>query len=211
MSQKTNKPLYKKIWFWIVIILIMRVASNIINKNKTTDTSTKNTPKVQTKKHKVETKKHEVEKEKKKEEFDFSNSEITEENIKKALGSDFKSCKVTISEEKGKKIIDVIKPPADYWSGESLAKGCCKITLDVIEKLFVNSKIDIVHYWIKSKFQDEYGNEKVENAMQLGFSRETYKKMNIKNLKETAVLNYKNIINIADSEYIHPAIQKELN
>ncbi|KMT22972.1 hypothetical protein [Clostridium cylindrosporum] len=205
-----RKPIWKKKWVWIVaVLLVIGANANLTDNNKEqAPLATSTTPKVE----KVK-KEKKLEEQKKVETFDFSKAEVNKENVLKAakevLG-DTKISSVDINIEKGVTIVDVNTVIEDTWSEKTLVKGFANQSVKVYEKLFTNSKVGKVWVWTSTKMIDEKGNEKIEPVINCALTKENAKEVNWTNFKPMVIADYKNLFNIADGSFIHPAIAKKL-
>lgn len=211
MEIKPKKKFYKRWWFWIIAIIIIGAIGNGGSKednNVTKDTS--NHPVVAQENNK-EPKKEEVKKEPV---FDFSKSELTKENITKAIskviGEDkLKSVDITVENQKN--VVDISYNPGTIWNEKSLVENNAVTATNVMEILFKNSKIDKVWVWTETEMQDAKGNNSTEKVLNVCLTRENAKDINWTNFKDKVAGDYKALYNIVDSSFIHPGIAKELN
>jgi len=142
--------------------------------------------------------------------IDFSVIELTNKNVKKTLGKEFKNCEINIAKEGNKNIVNIKENKENILDEKTLVKKSCNNTLKVLKKLKCNSKIDVINYCVYANFTDKYGNKKLECAIQLGFTKKEYNKMNIKSLRSTIYVNYKKFIELSKNKYINPTINKVL-
>lgn len=112
--------------------------------------------------------------------------------------------------EPSTKIVTVYYKPKSVWDEKHMVKMACRTTTAVAEALFTNAKISTVRVLFLNDFTDSYGKTNEEKAVQIDMSRETANKINWSKFKELVLDDYMNLLNVADSSYIHPAIRKFL-
>lgn len=203
---------------WIIAAKGSGGSSSTSTSNTAQSSTVQETKKEEVKKQ--ETKKEEAKKqEAKKEEtvkepvFDFSNSELTKENITKAIvdivGKDkLKSVEITV--ENSKNIVDIAYNPGTVWDEKALVKNNAITATNVMEVLFKNPKVDKVWVWTETEMQDAKGNNSTQKVVNVALTKENAKDINWKNFKTKVVGDYKALFNIADSKFIHPGIAQKL-
>jgi hypothetical protein len=145
--------------------------------------------------------------------YDFSNSDLTQDNVNKAISNIINSKKlksIEINEEKGKQIIDIVYNPGDVWDENALVKNNAVIATDVMEVLFKNSKVDKIWVWTQTDMTDPKGNTKPENVVNVSLTKENAKDINWPKFKSMVRGDYKALHKIADSVYIYPGIASKL-
>lgn len=207
MQSKTKKKFYKKWWFWVIALIIVGgIGSSGGEKENKDEVKRTSTQPVATEQKKEDTKKEP--------EFDFSKSELTKENINKAIskvvGEDkLKSVDITV--EKGKNIIDISYNPGTVWDEKSLVKNNAVTATNVMEVLFKNPKVDKIWVWTETEMQDAKGNNSAQQVINVCLTKENAKDINWTNFKTKVAGDYKALFNIADSSFIHPGIAKALD
>jgi hypothetical protein len=145
--------------------------------------------------------------------FDFTNADLTKENIQKAVEPVLKKgtlASVDYIIEKEKNIIDVFVDPGTTWDEKSLVKSNAVDAVAVMEILFKNPKVDKVWLWTKTDMTDPKGNTTKEDVVNVSLTKENAKDINWAKFKDMVYLDYNKLYNIADSFFIHPGIKKNL-
>lgn len=93
------------------------------------------------------------------------------------------------------------------WSERTLLLNASVNAVKIFERLFKNPDVSGVTVFAKAKFLDKYGNEVVETAVKVNMTRGTADKIkNWENFESLVALDYKNLVEVADSIYINPVI-----
>lgn len=169
--------------------------------------------KTESKKPKEEVKKQEPVNKKEEPVFDFSKAELTKENIQKALESIINEDAlkdITISNEKGRNIIDVTYKVETSFSETTLVKGFANTSVKAMEVLFKNPKIDNIWIWCKTNMMDEKGNDSLESVVNVCLTKENAKDINWSKFKDMVLVDYNKLFNVADKYFIYPGIANKL-
>lgn len=100
------------------------------------------------------------------------------------------------------------KPEA--WDEKEVVRLTADTLVVASERLFNNSKITRVWVTTLENFTDQYGKSNEAVAVRFGLNKETAQKINWKEFKDMVFVDYNALLNIADEQYIHPAIAKGL-
>lgn len=206
-NKKDKKP--NLITFAIMLIIIVAIFKSCFGGDSSKDNKDTTTNKQTSK-----TVSNEVKETSKTNNFDFSNAELTKENINKAIDNIIpkeQNVKIEITKEDNKNIIDIVYASNNTLSEKALVKGFANTATDIIEVLFKNPKVDKVWVWASTEMVDQKGNSKQENVVNVCLTKENVKDINWGNFKPMIQGDYNKLFNIADSHFIHPAIQKVLN
>lgn len=145
--------------------------------------------------------------------FDFTNAELTKENIIKAIAKivpEKQITDVTVEQKDGKNIVNVSYKPDSNWSESTFVQGCSNKATDTMEVMFSNAKVDKVWFWGQTEMVDPKGNSSIENGFNVSMTKENAKDINWKNFKDLVMSDYKNLKKVADSMFIAPGIAKNL-
>lgn len=203
-----KKPIWKKKWFWIAIVLVV-IISNITSNDKSETTPPVEKPAVSQNKD-TDTK---IEEPKKTESYDFSKVDVTKDTVTKAVQSvypgEIKS--IDITTEKGVLIVDITTVAKDPFSEKTLVKGFANTSVAIYEKLFTNPKVGKVWVWTATPMLDAKGNSSIEPVVNCALTKENAKDINWSEFKGMVMGDYNALFNIADGKFIHPAIASKLN
>ena len=144
---------------------------------------------------------------------DFSKENVTDDSVKEAL-EDVIDHEFTVSTNQinspDEMNIIIKVEPWDTWNTEMFVHGTTDTAANVFSVLFSNPTVERVYYWQNQKFIDAYGNDEISKAVAFDMRKETANKINWDNFKTMMQADYKNLFNVADDTYIHPAIQKNM-
>lgn len=195
----------------IALILVSGVVTNLDKEKKSKEEPT---VKVEAKKEEVKKEEKKVEKTKKEEPKKveaptLKGVELTVDNITNAIKPYFKNdFKVTINEEKGKKIIDVTYNPGEVFNDKSFLVSNSLTAINVFEVLFTNETIDKAWVWTETEFIDAKGNKSIQPAVNVALTKENAKDINWSEFKDMVKIDYNRLYNIADEKFIHPSLKK---
>lgn len=195
----------------IALILVSGVVTNLDKEKKSKEEPT---VKVEAKKEEVKKEEKKVEKTKKEEPKKveaptLKGVELTVDNITNAIKPYFKNdFKVTINEEKGKKIIDVTYNPGEVFNDKSFLVSNSLTATNVFEVLFTNETIDKAWVWTETEFIDAKGNKSIQPAVNVALTKENAKDINWSEFKDMVKIDYNRLYNIADEKFIHPSLKK---
>jgi hypothetical protein len=228
-----NKPIYKKWWFWAAIVIIIV----IITPN---DDAEKETPQQADAPAVAETEPEELPEsvddvadvtETDAEEpvnepvVKWPDANVTVDSVKNAL-KDAKGARtikltdstlkeIAINDHMGTdaptdKIVHVHVNPGTVWDETDYARRLAESIVTYSEVMFKHPDVAEVIIWGYTQFTDEYGNEKENVAIRIGWSRATSEKVNYDNFKSMVTGDYTRSYNLADSYMIHPGIFQRL-
>ncbi|TFH48506.1 MAG: hypothetical protein E4G89_06175 [Methanothrix sp.] len=144
---------------------------------------------------------------------DFSKETVSDDSVKQAL-EDIINHEFTVStnEISGPNEMNIIikVAPWETWNTEMFVLGTTNTATEVFGLLFSNPTVERVYYWQNQIFIDAYGNEDISKAVAFDMRKETAMKINWDNFKDLVLVDYKNLFNVADDTYIHPAIKKDM-
>lgn len=202
--------------FFICLFLILSIGVFFTgcgdSKNNKPDKNSNNEQSPSDNVKKDEVKKEEPKVDPPKEKLDFSKMELTNENIEevvKSLIGDKLTSAGFITED-GKNILDITYNPGEVWDEKALVKDNANTSILLMESLFTNSKVDKVWVWTQTKMLDAKGNSSLESVINVSLTKENAKDVNWPKFKEMVNLDYNALYNISDSNFIHPAISKNL-
>lgn len=167
-------------------------------------------------------------------EQEFQNQEITEENVNLALlnpdkilredeisrveVADYFPDEYDVSEELFKeaeggsvdKIVTIYYKPGITWNEKDLLRKTVDTTVKASKRLFSNQRLGFLTIVTEGDFTDQYGNTETRDAVKVGLSKETVSKINWENFEDMVYVDYKKLFEIADSQYLHPSVQRTL-
>lgn len=141
--------------------------------------------------------------------FDFAKSDLTKENIVKAIAkvlTEGQIINVTIESN----VVTIRYNPGAQWDEKSLVRNSAVKDVKVFAILNSNPKIDKAILWTQNLITDTKGDKNVEDVMRVTLSRASEKDINWSNFEDLVFDDYKQLLNIADDKYIHPEIAKAL-
>lgn len=155
---------------------------------------------------------------------DFSQEAVTESSVKSALqhlsGTSVVSGKeitaVEVSPHMGTSnsndyIVHVYFEPESIWDEEHAIEIAVHTSIHAMEILFANSSVAEVVMWEQIPFTDKYGNSEVETATRIVMDKSIADKIvDWEKVDERAFGDYTTFFQLAELQYIHPAIAKEL-
>lgn len=147
-------------------------------------------------------------------EFDFTKADLTKENVIKAISKaipEKQITEVTIEQKDGGNIVDIHYNPGTEWSEKTLVQNSANRAVDIFEILLAHPQVTKAWVWTQNEMTDAKGNNSLQDVVNIALSKNNAKDINWKNFKPMVSNDYNKLFNIADSKYIHPAIQKALN
>lgn len=166
----------------------------------------------------------ETEEEIEKSQISFSQQKITEISVKNVLenlsgtsvalkGNITKIELINLgatSEMLDSKIVNVYYKPK-VWDEKSGMTTAVHTAIKTMEILFKNQNISKVAMWQQGDFTDKYGNTEIETATRIVMDKETADKIvSWDTVNERAWTDENSFFDLAELQYIHPAIRKEL-
>lgn len=108
-------------------------------------------------------------------------------------------------------IIHVHYKVDSVWDEEDAVEKAVHTAIKAMEVLFLNNKISSVCMWQEQDFTDKYGKTTTELAVRLCMEKEVANKIvDWETIDDRAWADYNTFFNLAELQYIHPAISKEL-
>ncbi len=142
-------------------------------------------------------------------EIPFSQRSVTESSIRDAISIGDGDTVDILETDPNNIRVTLRFAPIVSWSTESFVISTAHDAAEAFKVLFSNPHISNVYYWHDAEFTDVYGNEDASKAIVFEMSRETANKMNWDNfVDEVMYRDYKNLFQVVDYYYLHPAIQK---
>jgi len=154
----------------------------------------------------------------------FSQQEITEQTIKETL-KDLSGIMVEIdniteikindyaptTEIPDDKIIDVYYKLQNTSNEEWSIKTAVYTAIKVMESLFKNPKVVEVAMWQQENFTDQYGEKSTDLSVRILMEKETADKIqDWKVIDNRAWNDYNSFFDLAELQYVHPAIRRGL-
>lgn len=97
----------------------------------------------------------------------------------------------------------------DFYSVDLYVTRCCLFGLEITKKILDRNIADTILVKYQTTFFDNKGNEKINDAVRLRFTRESMKDINFENFKILVSGDIENIKTVADL-YLHAATATEL-
>lgn len=186
--EKVNKPIYKKWWFWVIVVLFLGMIGNIIDPSEEEQPVVKEEPQKQKDVAPV-TKQEEP----KKQEDIVS---LTEKVAKKQL----KELEyVKFNEDNGYLLIR--GEGKENLTSNMTVNGLYLSIFTILKEIHGDEKIKTAAFNLTLPLVDQYGNSSSEVVLKLELKRETLDKINYEKF------NYENLESIADYFWSHPAIK----
>src|SRR5690606_11948934 len=123
--------------------------------------------------------------------------ELTEGVVRQLAGLD-DITQVEILGEDGQRIVHVYYPLGTIWDEDHGVRRAAEKALDVFEGLFTHAEVVEVVTFAQGKFYDQYGNEKVDNAVRIAWSRETAEQINWTNFRRMAASEPERVYKLAE-------------
>jgi|GEM_PF-5788192 len=191
---KPKKPIWKKWWLWIgIILVIIIIASSGGENGKKSEES----------------------------QMPFSQQEITETSVRNAVENlsgvsvDIKGniTKVelfgSVATPESKTVHIYYKPSS--WDAKHAMTTAIHTAIETMEALFKNPNVEEVVMWQQGDFTDTYGNTNVETAIRITMDKETADKIaSWDTIDERAWADEQTFFDLAELQYVHPALQKDL-
>lgn len=97
------------------------------------------------------------------------------------------------------------------WDSRHFMQLSSMTDLAVIYNLFKNPSVNKLIIETDTKFTDQYGNEYQDVGLTITFNKETAKKINYDNFIDSVQIDYRKLLNIAESYKINPSILRALS
>lgn len=198
-----KKPIYKKWWFWLLVVLVVGAIGNIGAEEE--QAQPKDEPAVATPEKKAEAPEkvepETPEENKKVEEPKIEEPKTPKEIIEPVATKSFsKVNEVSYNKESGALSIKAIGK--DNLSNSWIKDGIMIGIVDTAEQTSKLNDVNSLEFDILLPLVDQYGNEKDGSVVKVTLNKETLQKINFDNFK------IDNLKNIADSYWEHPALSK---
>ncbi len=109
------------------------------------------------------------------------------------------------------KIVNIYYKPTALWDERASMTTAVHTAIKTMETLFKNPKVAEVVMWQQGEFTDQYGETKTRTAIRILMNKETANKIvDWKVIDDRAWLDYNTFFDLAELQYIHPAIKKAL-
>lgn len=108
------------------------------------------------------------------------------------------------------KMIEVKFKPVSNWDEKHLMTKATGTTVEVARRLFANPNVGLVTVIFDGEFTDNYGKKEVGQAIRLALKRETADKIQWEQFRDMVLNDYKKLLDIADTKFIHASISKNL-
>jgi uncharacterized protein YdeI (BOF family) len=155
----------------------------------------------------------------------FSQQEVTESSVQEVIERlrgvsvelEGNVTKVEVSKDystqdiPGGKLVVVYYNPESVWDEKDAMEVAVHTAIKTMEALFENPKIARVVIRQQGDFTDKYGKTKTELAIRIAMDKETADKVaDWETVDDRAWGDYNTFLNLADLQYVHPAISKGL-
>ena len=189
-----KKPIYKRGWF-IGLAVILGLAAFGNGDEETANTAVEQT--------------EEKEESPKKEKFDFSNAEITEENVKKAIEPILGSAD-EITVEVDDEAIYITEYQEQILSERLIVKQTTRNAVEIGEELYSNPETNEVWYSLESTLMDKKGAEERGKLIGASLNRESIDGVNWDNMISMVSNDPIKVQNITQSYSLQPFLQEAL-
>lgn len=189
-----KKPIYKRGWF-IGLVVILGLAAFGNGDEETANTAVEQT--------------EEKEESPKEEKFDFSNAEITEENVKKAIehiSGNADEITVKVDDED----IYITEYQEQILSERLVVKQTTRNVVEIGKELYSNPKTNEVWYSLESTLMDKKGAEERGKLIGASFNRESIDGVNWDNMISMVSNDPIKVQNITQSYSLLPFLQEAL-
>lgn len=186
---ENKKPIYKKWWFWVLLLIAIPAMVGIVqgvNESRQTTSDKTEVEDSETSEPVNEEEKEDEPEENPEEETVFERTDFYE----------------------GEQTIEI--HPGIVWSENSYF-NIVYDALDEIKEIFdENDEAETVLVLIKADFMDSKGNEEEGFAITFRYSRDTFNELNYDNFKQMSLGEEWRILNESDGYFIHQAIRNNL-
>ncbi|MEG0051200.1 MAG: hypothetical protein RR712_03395 [Terrisporobacter sp.] len=195
-----TKKFYKKWWFWVVAIIVIVALSS--GGKEESDIANNNIEPIK------ETQKEEP----KDDVIKFDNAELNIDNINEVAKSILtdKLISADLSVENDKNIVDIVYNPGAVFDDKALVKNNAVTATKIMKVLFSNPAVDKVWVWTQTEMTDAKGNKSLDNVVNVCLTKENAAEINWSNFNDMVITDYNALYKIADSNFIHPAIAKNI-
>lgn len=137
--------------------------------------------------------------------LDFTQSELTQENVDIAL-----SGLEEITAEVDGNTVSVYSESLTFFNEKTLITDFCITACDSMEILFKNPSVNEVLFAGSTEMIDQKGNKFIDEIFKIALTKDEAKDINWENFKDMVSADYNKMLNISKNYYIHPGIAKEL-
>lgn len=117
---------------------------------------------------------------------------------------------MTNADKPNEKMIEVKFKPVTNWDEKNLMTKATGTTVEVVKRLFANPNVGLVTVIFDGEFTDSYGKKETGQAVRIALKRETADKIQWEQFRDMVLTNYKKLLEIADTKFIHASISKNL-
>ena len=97
------------------------------------------------------------------------------------------------------------------WNEDKMLQSGASDHCYIMQNIFENCpEVNTIVFNFQTQFVDPKGNEFINTAFRITFTRQNAKDINYQNYKTNCTLDYNNMLLVADEYYIHPGIKKNL-
>jgi len=108
-------------------------------------------------------------------------------------------------------IVHVYFKPEDVWDEAHAMRIAVQASIKAMETLFQNEAVAEVAMWEQLEFTDKYGNTKTETAVRIVMDKTTADQIvDWEVVADRAWSDYNTFFDLAELQYLHPAIAAEL-
>jgi len=153
----------------------------------------------------------------------FSEQDITIENVQEALDingtnielgesiSDIEIYPHAGTENPDDFIIHIYFKPESVWDEQHAMRIAVQTSIRAMETLFQNEAVGEVVMWEQLDFTDQYDSTETETAIRILMTKETADKVvDWEVVADRALIDYDTFFDLAELQYVHPAIAGEL-
>ena len=98
-----------------------------------------------------------------------------------------------------------------FWVGKHEMGSAVLTAIEAMEVLFENPKVAKVVMWREIEVVDRYGATSTVLGVRIAMDRETADKIvDWKHIRDEAILDFNTFFDLAELQYIHPALRREL-
>lgn len=207
LDSKDKKPFYKRWWF--IAIIVFLVIGALGSEDDTSDISTEETPESSTVNN--DTLENEAEDDTTNTEevaevtgaeeesaTDFDN--VFEEKATEVFGDNIQEVFVDEAGEATEHYVGITSKISGGWNEQTMRDSFFSNVVAVISDL-QDEEFDRLVFNATADMQDQYGNVEESRVLTVNLTKETIDKINFDNFMS------KNLVDIADAVYIHPAFQ----
>ena len=108
-------------------------------------------------------------------------------------------------------IVNIHYKPGMPWDEKARMESAALTAIKAMEVLFENPKVAKVVMWREIEVVDKYGATSTVLGVRIAMDRETADKIvDWKHIRDEAILDFNTFFDLAELQYIHPALRREL-